>query len=274
MKSEIAKLKLRIKILEEENNTLKSTSSFSSEEPTVKVPIQFKPIFDKAESVVKSYFTNLKASPSEGNITINDERYVLLRASSLSNGFFNKLKDLYADKGEHEAYRIGKNFLFDIAHVLGLEDAKNFHFKMDLNDPISKLSAGPIHFAYTGWAFVDILAESNPSPDENFYLKYHHPYSFEADSWMKAGVKSEFPVCIMNAGYSSGWCEESFGIPLTAVEISCKAKGDDNCTFIMAPPHKINEYLKQHDDINNTSTKYEVPLFFERQKAEEKIKNS
>ena len=42
---------------------------------------------------------------------------------------------------------------------------------MKLKDPISKLSAGPIHFAYTGWAFVDILPESKASPDDNFYLK-------------------------------------------------------------------------------------------------------
>jgi hypothetical protein len=48
-----------------------------------------------------------------------------------------------------------------------------------------------------------------PSPDENFYLKHHHPYSFEADSRIRSKEKTDFPVCSMNAGYSSGWCEES-----------------------------------------------------------------
>lgn len=273
--SDIQKLKLRIQELEEENELLRQkTNGFITDSSTVSVPEQFKPIFDIAEETVKKYFNNLKATPAEGNIKINDERYVLLRASSLSVGFFNKIKDLYVDKGENEAYLIGKNFLFDIAHVLGLEDAKNFHLKMNLNDPISKLSAGPIHFAYTGWAYVDILPESNPSADENFFLKYHHPYSFEADSWIRSGIKSEFPVCIMNAGYSSGWCEESFSLPLTAVEIKCRAKGDDNCTFIMAPPHKIDEYLPRNTSANGDSEKYDVPLFFERKKAEEKIKTS
>ena len=186
--------------------------------------------------------------------------------------FLTKIKNLYADKGEEEAFAIGRNFLFDIAHVIGMEDAKKFHSKMGVQDPIAKLSAGPVHFAYTGWAYVDILPESSPSPDENYFLKYHHPYSFEADSWIKSGVKSDSPVCIMNAGYSSGWCEESFGFDLTAVEISCRAKGDDNCTFIMAPPHMIDSYIDKSPSGRNS--KYEVPLFFERKKAEEKIRQS
>lgn len=275
MPEKIEQLKLKVKELEKENELLRSgITSFLATGSTVNAPKQFQPTFDKAEETVRNYFTKLKASPSKGVIEINEERYVLLRASSLSFGFLNKIRGLYADKGEKEAYLIGRNFLFDISHVLGLEDAKNFHFKMELDDPISKLSAGPIHFAYTGWAFVDILEESVPSPDENFFMKYHHPYSFEADSWIRAGVKSEYPVCVMNAGYSSGWCEESFGIPLTAVEISCRAKGDENCTFIMAPPDKIHDYLSTDENLNTGNVNYDVPLFFERKKAEEKIRTS
>ena len=271
---ELSQLKSRIEELEKENDLLKKgVSSFSADGATVNVPEQFKAIFDAAEETVGKYFEGFKTTPSKGMIEINDERYVLLRASSLSVGFLNIIKDLYSDKGDKEAFRIGRNFLFDIAHVIGLEDAGKFHTSMGLNDPVSKLSAGPVHFAYTGWAYVDILTESSPSPDDNYYLKYNHPYSFEADSWIKAGIESDEPVCIMNAGYSSGWCEESFGIPLTSVEISCRAKGDENCTFIMAPPHKIDEYLKTEAALAGNHH-YDVPLFFERKKAEEKIKQS
>ena len=147
---------------------------------------------------------------------------------------------------------------------------------MNVKEPIDKLSAGPVHFAYTGWAFVDILPESNPSPDENFFLKYHHPYSFEADSWINSGRSTNKPVCIMNSGYSSGWCEESYGIELTAVEITCKACGDDNCTFIMAPPHKIEEHLKKYSETKplNKKETFSVPTFFERKKVEEEMKKA
>jgi two-component sensor histidine kinase/predicted hydrocarbon binding protein len=270
----IKDLKSKIRKLEEENALLKNErANYFTADKTVKYPNAFKNIFEDAEKVVGEYFEGFSTDPSKGVIEINDERYVLLRASSLSVGFLNIIKDLYSDKGEQEAFQIGKNLLFDIAHVIGLEDAKKFHGSMGLKDPISKMAAGPVHFAYTGWANVEILPESNPTPDDNYFLKYRHPSSFEADSWIKSGVKSEFPVCIMNSGYSSGWCEESFGNPLTAVEITCRAKGDEHCTFIMAPPHKIDQYIKTEGLIMENEP-YDVPLFFERKKIEEKIKQS
>ncbi|HWY39092.1 MAG TPA: histidine kinase dimerization/phosphoacceptor domain -containing protein [Bacteroidia bacterium] len=269
----IEQLKKEILLLQKENRALKRSFSLRTDKHTVKVPRHVKPIFDKAEKLVGQYFKSLKFSPSKGSIEINHERYVLVRASALSHEFLNSFKQLYKDRGDEEATNIGKNILFDVSHVLGLEDARNFHKKMNLKDPISKLSAGPVHFAYAGWAFVDILAESNPSPNDNFFLKYHHPYSFEADSWVRAGKRSTSPVCIMNSGYSSGWCEASFGISLTAVEISCKAKGDKHCTFIMAPPHKIDLYLEKQGS-KKAKNKVEIPAFLERKKIEEKLNAS
>ena len=271
----VEELKKRIEALEKENAQLRArTIRLASDAPTVSGPPEFKPIFDVAQDAVGSYFDKIKFKPENGTIEIADQRYVLVRAAGLSYDFFNAIKALYADRGEDEAFKIGQNFLFDIAHVIGLEDAKNFHKKMNLVDPIERLSAGPVHFAYSGWAFVDIQPESSPTPDENFILKYNHPYSFEADTWVQAGKKSEHPVCIMNAGYSSGWCQESFGVHLTAVEICCKAKGDDNCTFIMAPPHKIKEHIKDYMDQSNEMNEHDVPLFFSRKESEEKIKRS
>ncbi|MBA3666043.1 MAG: hypothetical protein H0W61_17840 [Bacteroidetes bacterium] len=268
----IRALQAEIKKLTNENNRLKKTAS-KVQGPTVKVPAAFKPIFDKAQKTVGNYFKHLNLDPSRGTIDIDGERYVLVRASALSIEFLNSFAAIYSDRGEEEAMSIGKNILFDLSHVLGIEDANRFHKKMNLVDPISKLSAGPVHFAHSGWAFVDILKESKPSPDENYYIKYNHPYSFEADSWVKAKKKSKTPVCIMNAGYSSGWCEASFGIPLTSVEISCKAKGDKTCTFIMAPPDKIHLYLKDQKK-NSRQKNIPVPAFLERKKIEEGVKSS
>jgi len=272
-KAKITKLKAELAGLKSENKSLKKLLSATDTKRKVKAPKPFDPIFKKAEGIVGEYFKSLKFKPSKGTIEINDERYVLVRASALSYDFLNSFIQLYSDRGEDEAINIAKNILFDIAHVIGLEDARNFHKKMKLKDPISKLSAGPIHFAYSGWAFVDILPESKPSPDENYFLKYNHPFSFEADSWIRAGKKSKVAVCIMNSGYSSGWCEESFGIPLTAVEISCRAKGDKHCTFIMAPPNKIGQYLKL-DKKKHAYEAVTIPSFLERKTIEEKVKAS
>ncbi|MBI3509610.1 MAG: XylR N-terminal domain-containing protein [Bacteroidetes bacterium] len=240
---------------------------------TVKVPAEVSDLFENAEKVVDKYFRNLKMDPTKASIEVNGQRYLLVRASALSLEFLESIQRFYSDRGKEEAMLIGKNMLFDLAHLIGLSDAKNFHQQMKLKDPIAKLSAGPVHFAYTGWASVHILEESRPSPDKNYFLKYHHPYSFEADSWIRSGKKSDQPVCFMNAGYSSGWCEASFGISLTAVEIACKAKGDPHCTFIMAPPDQIEKYVKSEKQLSKKA-KPKVPYFLERKKMEEQVKQS
>jgi two-component sensor histidine kinase/predicted hydrocarbon binding protein len=270
---EFFEMKKKIELLEKENRLLREQMDLVSIKHTVIVPDQFKPIFDQAERNVRKYFSDVYNSAENGEIDISGERYILIRSAALSYEFLDIIKELYSNNGEQEAIRIGNNFLFDIGHVLGKKDAKAFHEKMHLTDPIEKLSAGPVHFAFTGWANVEILAESNPSPDDNFFLSYYHHNSFEAQSWKKAGRFSERPVCIMNSGYSSGWCEESFGIPLTTVEVTCEAHGDEFCSFIMAPPHRINEYIKEYSD-DDSNEKYEVPIFFQRKVVEDKLRDS
>lgn len=270
---EIENLRSEIERLRKENALLKDQVHFGNPKKTVIVPEAFKAIFDQAEINVKKYFTGAETDPENAEIIINGERYVLFRAAAISYEFLDVFKEFYSNYPEDEAVQIANNFLFDIAHVLGREDAKVFHQRMKLSDPVQKLSAGPVHFAYTGWANVEILPESNPSPDQNYYLKFYHHNSFEAQSWIKAKRKSKIPVCTMNCGYSSGWCEASFGIPLTTVELTCEAQGADRCTFIMAPPDKIQGYLDKVENQQKNTTG-EVPVFFQRKYNEDKLKQS
>jgi len=241
---------------------------------TVTVPEQFEPIFQKAQDYVSAYFSEKKEDASKGKIEIFGQRYILVRAASMSVDFFEAIKNMFEDCGEEKASEIARSLLFDVAHAIGKMDARNFHQQMSVQDPIEKLSAGPIHFSHTGWAYVDIFAESRPTPDENYYLIYDHPFSFEADAWDKSGKKSSFCVCAMNAGYSSGWCEESFGIPLVASEIMCRARGDSTCRFIMAHSTKIEQYLqaylRDHLDISDNVMLYRIGGFLQERKQAEK----
>jgi predicted hydrocarbon binding protein len=242
---------------------------------TVKVPREIEPLFARVEPIVADYFSARISNPTRGTIEIGGQRYILIRAASLSTEFFQLVRRLYGGGRDAEADNFARNMLFDLGHAIGKSDAECFHEKMHLEDPIARLSAGPIHFAHSGWAFVDISSESNPSADKNYYLLYDHPYSFEADAWLRGGQRSSAPVCVMNAGYSSGWCEASFGIPLVSVEILCRAAGDSVCRFIMAPPETIAERVEQYVKCRphlaarmHTGT---VPELFARKRAEEQV---
>ncbi|MBL8675821.1 MAG: diguanylate cyclase [Alphaproteobacteria bacterium] len=238
----------------------------------VKVPKKFEVVFEKAEKIVLKFFEKKELKVSQGKIEISGERYLFIRAASLSYDFFECILNLYKGKNKKVAQNFTRKLLFDMAHAIGMKDAEHFHEEWKLKTPLEKISAGPPYFAYTGWAFVELLDDSTPTSDINFYLSYEHPHSFEADAWLEMGKKSDVPVCFMNAGYSSGWCEQSFGIPLISTEITCRAKGDKECTFIMAHPSKMKEYiarfLKKNPEVVEYATNYEIPDFFRLKETE------
>lgn len=99
-------------------------------------------------------------------------------------------------------------------------DAKGLKCPMpivELSSAVNDINSGEvIEFQATGWVFLDIFAESKPSSDKNYYFIYDHTQSFEADSWIASDKDVDRPVCFMNSGYLSGWCEESFGVELVA----------------------------------------------------------
>src|SRR5512135_712107 len=278
---------IRARIAELQAELVRLESAGSAEaaaEPrltTVRVPAQFNTPFLRAQDYVARYFADRIEQPDTATISIAGERYVLLRAASLSVEFVELVMKLYQDQGSQQARSVASNLLFDLAHAIGKADARSFQQKMGVSDPIEALSAGPIHFAFSGWAFVDISAESHPSPDEDYFLLYDHPFSFESHSWLAKGRRSDIPVCIMNAGYSSGWCEESFGVPLVSAEVECMAAGGQHCRFIMAPPSRIEahlaEHARRHGALAATAAQNHagiVPEFFKRKRLEEELRQA
>jgi len=247
-----------------------------SEKKAFKVPAELQRVFRAGQKLVERYFREKRENPFHGTIEIADQRYILIRAASLSVEFFEVVRKFYADRSEKEAIALARDLLFDMAHAIGMADARNFHARMNLRTPLEKFSVGPVHFAYSGWGFVDLLPGSHPVPSEDYVLIYDHPHSFEAQAWQAAGKVTEFPVCVMNAGYSSGWCEESFGVPLVAAEIMCQARGDKSCRFVMGHPHRISDhidaYLKRHPRATPGSTRFEDTGFFKKKKFEDELR--
>ena len=243
---------------------------------TARVPDDLVDVFRRAEDVVSRFFDKRVNDPSRGSIEIAGERYILVRAASLSVEFFALVEKLYGSGREDEARAFTRNILFDLAHAVGKSDAQHLRAKTGAHDPIELMSAGPILFAHSGWAFVELSATSNPVRGPDFNVLYDHPYSFESDAWRAARRSANFPVCIMNAGYSSGWCEESFSMPLVASEVLCRAKGDDCCRFVMAPPdqikRRVEEYIAGEPALKSRMKNYEIPDFFVRKSVEEELR--
>ncbi|MBI5427077.1 MAG: hypothetical protein HZA02_02225, partial [Nitrospinae bacterium] len=51
---------------------------------TARVPKAFEPLFEKAQEYVAKYFQAKNEDPSKGTIDIFGERYILVRAASMS----------------------------------------------------------------------------------------------------------------------------------------------------------------------------------------------
>jgi len=229
------------------------------------VPADLEPLFAAAERTVEAYFHGLSRNPERGTIAVDDQRYILVRSGALSVEFVDMVRSRFPASRSQEAEQLARSLLFDLAHSAGLTDARTFAERMGLSDPVERLSAGPLHFAHTGWAFVQLHPECHPVASDDYLLVYDHPYSFEAAAWQAQGRKPEHPCCVMNVGYSSGWCEASFGLPLAATEISCRGMGHAQCRFIMAPPERLREqterYLAAHPELHTAAERLD-PLEF------------
>ena len=73
---------------------------------TISVPEPFTAIFLNAQRYVYRYFATKIEDPEHSTISISGERYILVRAASMSVEFFELVRSLYQDKGEEEARRM------------------------------------------------------------------------------------------------------------------------------------------------------------------------
>ena len=206
---------------------------------TVRVPKQWEPIFKAADKYVGELFQKFVREPQRGMIHVGEERYILVRGESLFVALFEQLEGVLGEVPAQE-------FLYNMARIIGKSDSKAFSENRGESTPMEKLSTGPVLFAYAGWAFVEIYPSSHPSMDDSYFLHYQHPNTFEVEVYKKKGIKPDRPVCFFSAGYSAGWCSEAFSIPVHAREMTCTARGDERCEFIMAPSKKLDDHARQH----------------------------
>jgi hypothetical protein len=200
---------------------------------SVRVPAPMQPLFEQAEIYVSKLFETLVRHPEKGTVHVGDERYVIMRADSLFLAWFTALEQTFGAE-------IARQFIYNTAREIGRADSIAFANKLGLTDPVAKLSCGPVHFAHAGWAFVDILDDSAPAPNEEYFIHYYHPNTFESEVLRRRGEHPKECACMFSAGYSAGWCSEAFGVELHGRELRCVARGEDNCEFIMACADRLD----------------------------------
>ncbi len=201
----------------------------------VRVPPPLEPPFEAAEAHVEKLFEGVVRQPEEGTIRVGDERYVLVRCESLYLTWFDAMADTFG--ADH-----AQQFIYNTAREIGRSDSTAFAERLGLTDPVAKLACGPVHFAHSGWALVEIHEDSTPAPDETYFIHYDHPNTFESEVAAKKGRTTDECACHFSAGYSAGWCSAAFGLELHGREVRCLVKGDDRCEFIMAPADKLDHF--------------------------------
>lgn len=205
---------------------------------SVRVPEALEPPFAKAEEYVEELFAKLERRPEEGAIRADGDRYVLMRCESLYATWFDALAQSFGEETARE-------FIYNTAREIGRSDSEEFAKRLGVEDPVERLSSGPVHFAHAGWALVEILPDSAPATDEQYYLHYLHPNTFEAEVLKKKERTVDACACLFSAGYSAGWCSEAFQLEVHGREIRCVAKGDAQCEFVMAPMHELDEHAER-----------------------------
>jgi predicted hydrocarbon binding protein len=142
------------------------------------------------------------------------------------------LEDIYGDHGSDQ-------LLFSFGKAVGRTEARKFFARFGLTDPMEKFGFGPTYFSFSGWAYVNLLYPFNIKQDETFLLLFANQQSFEAEAFQAERKQTQKPICHITAGYLTGWCEESFGIPLETRELFCAAKGEGMDLFLMTHRKKI-----------------------------------
>jgi len=219
-------------------NTHQSKSSNGDSKECYDVPAALKPLFAQAAEKMERYFDSLERRPELSRILLGErDRFFMVNSEDFA---FYLQRDLTNRFGTAARF-----FIYELAFTLGREDCRRFAERSGSTDPLVNLAAGPVYFAYTGMANVELLPGCNPSPDDDYFLAYYHHNSFEADAWLARKEQPEHPVCLMNAGYSAGWCSQAFGNEMKAQEITCRAQGEEYCFFVMAPARMLTKRIME-----------------------------
>ncbi|KAL6069552.1 hypothetical protein QOT17_007398 [Balamuthia mandrillaris] len=213
-------------------------------------------------------------NPSEGVVRIGNERYLLVRAHSLTVDLFTYLKGMFPVEQDAIADARAAHIIHGVGKAMGRADFTNYATALEFEKaPAAQLIIGlGAVLANQGWGRMEMdmahaCFEYEGKNKNAFYLKFTLRNSVEAALWSSKIEQNKVvqafrakkgklptkhkpgepvpitslssPACVMCSGYTTGYIRQCLAgehkAKVGVVEVSCKALGHKMCEFIAAP---------------------------------------
>jgi anti-anti-sigma regulatory factor len=170
----------------------------------------------------------LKFQPEQGTVLLGKDRMLILRQEALG-----VLRQLLSDQ---VGSALSRAILTQFGARCGSEDHKTLKAAYQWSSETEEMAAGPVLHTWEGIVKATPTCLEFDRAKGHFLMKGTWENSYEADNYLKQHGTSHEPVCHTLTGYASGWSTSFFGQPLLAVELRCRACGEDVCEFEIRPP--------------------------------------
>jgi predicted hydrocarbon binding protein len=117
----------------------------------------------------------------------------------------------------------------------GHERARTVKKEFAPADKMDWLAFGPALHAWEGVGLPKLAQFEHDAPAKHYLLVVEFKDSYLAEQYTRVLGPASEPVCWQLAGYIAGYCSEVFDLDLHCREVSCTAKGDDHCEFVVKP---------------------------------------
>jgi len=179
---------------------------------------------------VDARYSRFNLLPKMGVIRVDQDRYMLLRGTSLRTALASCVQGFGLKK--KEALQFSYQLLFLMNSVAGYEDADQFGEQLNIKNIKEHVSAALTMSAYAGWGSPQILSDTNISQDDlNLYLKCSITNSLESQAVFKNPELAKSESSCMTLGYIHGWLTFALnGKNLECAEV-VKGNGMSDCIF-------------------------------------------
>lgn len=177
-------------------------------------------------------------SPGDGRIWLNNERMLLLHASSLS-ALRRELLSLLGNSRSRGLFtRIG--------YISGVRDARLVKEQWPNAEPMSIFTAGARLHSLEGIVKVEPLVLQFDAEHGVYQGEFLWHHSTEAEEHVAAlGLATE-PVCWMQVGYAIGYVSTLFGKLVIFRELECTGMGHAACRVV---GKAVEQWIKDGEDV-------------------------